>query len=44
MDDKIKFDESDDNVCIFCGEIIPEGRQVCPTCEELITDFNKIPN
>lgn len=20
--------------CICCGEIIPEGRQVCPSCEE----------
>lgn len=20
--------------CICCGEIIPEGRQVCPKCEE----------
>lgn len=22
-----------DNTCIFCGDIIPEGRQVCPVCE-----------
>lgn len=22
-----------DNRCITCGEVIPEGRQVCPTCE-----------
>lgn len=22
-----------DNRCIFCGEIIPEGMIVCPTCE-----------
>lgn len=22
-----------DNKCIACGEIIPEGRQVCPNCE-----------
>ena len=21
------------NQCVCCGEIIPEGRQVCPTCE-----------
>ncbi len=21
------------NRCVCCGEIIPEGRQVCPTCE-----------
>lgn len=22
-----------DNRCVMCGEIIPEGRQVCPNCE-----------
>ena len=22
-----------ENKCIMCGEIIPEGRQVCPICE-----------
>ena len=22
--------------CVCCGEIIPEGRQVCPMCEEKI--------
>lgn len=22
------------DTCIFCGEIIPEGRQVCPKCEK----------
>ena len=22
-----------DNRCVCCGEIIPEGRQVCPNCE-----------
>ena len=22
-----------DNTCVCCGEIIPEGRQVCPRCE-----------
>ena len=21
------------NSCVCCGEIIPEGRQVCPNCE-----------
>lgn len=21
------------NCCIACGEIIPEGRQICPQCE-----------
>ena len=20
--------------CVMCGEIIPEGRQVCPVCEK----------
>lgn len=23
-----------DNHCVCCGEIIPEGRQVCPICEK----------
>ena len=22
-----------ENTCVSCGEIIPEGRQVCPICE-----------
>ena len=22
-----------DNKCIVCNEVIPEGRMVCPTCE-----------
>ena len=21
-----------ENRCIYCGEIIPEGRQICPSC------------
>lgn len=21
------------NQCVSCGEIIPEGRQICPDCE-----------
>jgi hypothetical protein len=21
------------NRCLYCNEIIPEGRMVCPTCE-----------
>lgn len=25
---------TNDNTCICCGEIIPEGRQVCPKCEK----------
>lgn len=27
---------STDN-CVMCGDIIPEGRQVCPNCETKIT-------
>ena len=27
------------NTCICCGEIIPEGRQICPTCEKQLNDF-----
>lgn len=23
-----------ENRCICCGEIIPEGRQICPCCEK----------
>lgn len=23
-----------DNTCLVCGEIIPEGLQVCPKCEK----------
>lgn len=24
--------------CICCGEIVPEGRMVCPNCERLMTE------
>lgn len=24
----------EDNRCICCGAIIPEGRQVCPGCDQ----------
>lgn len=24
---------ADADRCVFCGEIVPEGRQVCPRCE-----------
>lgn len=27
-----------DNKCIFCGEIVPEGRQVCPICESKVQE------
>ena len=26
------------DTCLFCGEIIPEGRQVCPMCEKGTVD------
>lgn len=29
--------------CIVCGSIIPEGRQVCPECEEKRCAFEDIP-
>lgn len=25
-----------DNKCVMCGDIIPEGRQVCPKCENTV--------
>jgi RNA polymerase subunit RPABC4/transcription elongation factor Spt4 len=27
-----------DNRCVCCGEIIPEGRQVCPICENKVIE------
>lgn len=27
--------------CVCCGEIIPEGRMVCPSCEKKKYDNNK---
>ena len=27
-----------ENRCVMCGEIIPEGRQVCPKCEVMCGD------
>ena len=23
-----------ENLCLYCGDIVPEGRMVCPICEE----------
>lgn len=23
-----------DNRCVICGAVIPEGRQVCPECDQ----------
>ena len=30
--------ESGINSCVCCGDIIPEGRQVCPKCEGVNND------
>lgn len=30
-----------DNKCVACGDIIPEGRQVCPNCA--VTSMKNIP-
>ena len=30
---EFNYDLLDVNRCVCCGEIIPEGRQVCPNCE-----------
>lgn len=27
---------TDENRCVCCGEVIPEGRQVCPDCEKAV--------
>lgn len=26
--------ETDEDKCVICGEYVPEGRMVCPACEE----------
>ena len=31
--DDIQLYRPNVNRCVCCGEIIPEGRQVCPNCE-----------
>ena len=28
-----------DNTCICCGEIIPEGKQICPRCEYTLKNY-----
>lgn len=30
------------NRCVCCGAIIPEGRQVCPTCEKKASRQDKV--
>lgn len=34
----------EDNKCIFCEEIIPEGIQICPNCWEELMGGNKDEN
>ena len=29
--------------CLYCGEIIPEGRMICPTCEHKYLKYNHAP-
>ena len=31
-----------DNRCVCCGEIIPEGRMVCPICEKAVEEWKKL--
>lgn len=31
-----------DNKCVICGDIIPEGLQVCPSCQSGYIDKNNI--
>ena len=33
-----KEESGNNNRCVSCGEIIPEGRQVCPHCETKIKE------
>lgn len=28
--------------CVMCGESIPEGRMICPKCDEIEPSFNTI--
>lgn len=30
-----------ENRCLYCGEIIPEGRQVCPSCEKIQSETTR---
>jgi ribosome modulation factor len=27
-----------DNLCVICGNVIPEGRQACPNCEAAVSE------
>lgn len=28
-----KPSDKDQNTCVCCGDVIPEGQQICPKCE-----------
>lgn len=28
-----------ENTCVCCGEIIPEGRQICPVCIKQLKEY-----
>ena len=32
---------NNENTCVCCGAIIPEGRQVCPQCERKSIESEK---
>jgi mRNA interferase MazF len=34
---------SNPETCLLCGEIIPEGLQVCPLCEKIIVKYQPKP-
>lgn len=33
----LRDSQTNENTCTACGEIIPEGRQVCRACEDAAT-------
>ncbi len=35
---------SESEKCVVCGEVIPEGIQVCPTCEKKIVKVESTDN
>lgn len=40
---KKRHDENADK-CVYCGCIVPEGRNICPNCEKKLDKFNHISN
>ncbi len=30
------------DTCVCCGEIIPEGRMICPICEKAVEEWKKL--